>query len=371
MIEERILEVNIDDLNYGGVYALIKNVIENKPNNLYIDIASIEGFRKKENENLLNKHGCKVYFIGSKKNKIVKQIYVYKNLLTLFKYNKYMCVHIHADTANKLLISGLAAKKARVNKIILHSHASGVEGKYKMMKKIMHMLCRNFLHHIGADYVSCSDLAAMWMYGTTNNVRIIKNGIDLDKYKFDLEIRKKVRKSLGIDKEILIGHIGRFSYPKNHVFMLKIAKEIKNREKSIRFIFIGDGELKDQIVNCAKKLSVSDQIIFYGTSDKVQELLQAMDVFILPSIYEGFPLVGVEAQASGLPVIFSNTLSKMVKLLPDVDFIGISDEDVTKWCDRIFDFAKIKRRDTSTDLFKAGVGIETTIDNLIKLYMQI
>ena len=74
MIEERILEVNIDDLNYGGVYALIKNVIENKPNNLYIDIASIEGFRKKENENLLNKHGCKVYFIGSKKNKIVKQI---------------------------------------------------------------------------------------------------------------------------------------------------------------------------------------------------------------------------------------------------------------------------------------------------------
>ena len=158
----KVLEVNVDDQGNGGVYSLIKSVIENKPENLQIDIAALEPFEKKENIRYLRSLGTRIFFTGYKGNKIKKQLYIYKHMCTLLKKERYDVVHIHSDVANKLLVSGLAAKACGVPNIILHSHATGTDGKNRKIKKVVHDLCRNYLQYVGTDYAACSYAAAKY-----------------------------------------------------------------------------------------------------------------------------------------------------------------------------------------------------------------
>lgn len=226
----KVLEVNVDDLYSGGVFSLLKNVIINRDSTINIDIAALEKFEKKENLDILAEHNCKVHYVGCTGNKILKQLKIYKNLKSLIETETYDCIHIHADVSNKLLISGLAAKRAGARKIILHSHASGVDGKYRKMKLLIHKVCRCFLKYIGTDFVACSDLAAFWMFKniSLNHITIINNGVDLEKFRFNVEMRYEMRKKLNIrDNELVIGHVGRFAYQKNHEYLVTLFSALK------------------------------------------------------------------------------------------------------------------------------------------------
>jgi glycosyltransferase involved in cell wall biosynthesis len=365
----RVLEVNIDDLNFGGVFSLIKNVVENAPSNVNIDIATIEGFQKEENKRIFENKGSRIIYIGCNKNKIFKQLCVYINLKKYLKENHYDAVHIHADTANKLLVSGLAAKKAGTKSIILHAHASGVEGNHRRIKKMVHVFCRTLLPKIGTKFVVCSDTAKKWMFPSVNETILVKNGINLQKFRFDVEKREHVRRELHLsNEEILIGHVGRFAYPKNHEYLLKIAQELKKENANFKMMFVGNGELESEIKKKAAQVKVEDKIIFYGTTTSVQDLFQAMDVFALPSIYEGFPIVGVEAQASGLPVVISSTLTKDAKLIDHVKFLDITDKDIHEWCRWLLNFAKLERKDTYLELVNQQFDITDTINSFVRLY---
>ena len=135
-MEKKILEVNVDDLNMGGVYGLVKNVIINNENrNIQIDIASIEHFANRANIDMINSIGTHVFYVGYEGNKLLKQIKCFLNLRKLIKKGNYEYIHIHADVANKLFTSGLAAKSVGVKKVILHSHAAGVDGEHRKLKK--------------------------------------------------------------------------------------------------------------------------------------------------------------------------------------------------------------------------------------------
>ena len=157
---KRVLEVNVDDLHTGGVYSLVKNVIENNREQITIDIASYEKFEEKKHIEELKNNGTTVHYVGYKGNKLLKQFYCYRNLKRLIEKEQYTCIHIHADVANKILISAWAAKKAGAEKIILHSHAAGVDGDHRKIKSIVHKLSSYFLKNVGTDFVACSDLAA-------------------------------------------------------------------------------------------------------------------------------------------------------------------------------------------------------------------
>lgn len=134
----------------------------------------------------------------------------------LIREQNYTCVHIHADVANKLMVSGMAARTAGVTKIILHSHAAGVDGNHRWLKAWIHRRCRRLLKWIGTDYVACSDIAAEWMFPNiaAKEITLIQNGIDLQKFRFSQTVREMVRKQLQISDELLIGHVGRFCYQK-------------------------------------------------------------------------------------------------------------------------------------------------------------
>lgn len=368
----KVLEINVDDLNMGGVFSLVKNVIIHNHDQIQIDIAAVEKFSSQENVQLFKKRGTEVYYVGYEGNKWLKQLICFHRLKKLIKEKKYECVHIHADVANKLLISGLAAKCAGVKKIILHSHAAGVDGKHRNMKETIHKLCRRFLKQIGTDFVACSDVAATWMYPDIplESIVLVKNGIDLKKFRYDESIREKIRCQLNVEKKIVVGHVGRFCYQKNHDYFIKILQRIKKRDANMVLLLIGEGPDEQSFRNKLKEQNLEDNVVFYGVSQKVQELFMAMDVFVLPSHFEGLPIVGVEAQATGLPVIFSDKITKEAQLREDVVYLGIEDNDADIWVDNILQFAERKcdRQDAYIELKNKKFDIEDTINTFMTLY---
>lgn len=349
----KVLEVNVDDLYSGGVFSLLKNVIINRDSTINIDIAALEKFEKKENLDILAEHNCKVHYVGCTGNKILKQLKIYKNLKSLIETETYDCIHIHADVSNKLLISGLAAKRAGARKIILHSHASGVDGKHRKMKLLIHKVCRCFLKYIGTDFVACSDLAAFWMFKniSLNHITIINNGVDLEKFRFNVEMRYEMRKKLNIrDNELVIGHVGRFAYQKNHEYLVTLFSALKLIRPDAKLLLIGEGPYKNYIDQMVCKEHLQNSVIFYGTSNQVYNLFQAMDIFVLPSHFEGLPIVGVEAQAAGLPVIFSDQITREAKLIEAVEYLPITSESIGDWIETIEKFSSYKRKDTYNEL---------------------
>lgn len=373
----KVLEVNVDDQGNGGVYSLIKSVIENKPEDMQIDIAALEPFEKKENIKYLRSRGTRIFFVGYKGNKIKKQIYIYKHMCTLLKKERYDVVHIHADVSNKLFVSGLAAKMCNVSTIILHSHATGVDGKNRALKEKIHFAFRGRLRMLGAEYAACSYKAAKWMFpwAKKNDIFLLKNGIDLDKYHYNEKVRKSIRKVLNINKDdLLIGHVGRFMYQKNHTYILDIFEDISKRYKvinkkgQVRLLLVGDGELLPEIKKRAEKRGLIEKIIFYGLSNSVNELLQAMDVFIMPSNFEGFGIAALEAQASGLPVICSDKVPKSIRQTKSVNFLPITEKAIPKWSESILNIGTESRRDYCSLLEKKGFGIRSTVNSFINLY---
>lgn len=369
----KVLEVNVDDIGMGGVFSLVRNIIQQRDTeDLKIDIASIEQFENPNNIRNLAEYDCSVYYVGMTRNKTLKQFYCFYNLIRLIKDKGYDCVHIHADVANKLFVSGLASRIAGVRKIILHSHASNVEGKHRALKKIFHKACRNFLKYIGTDFLACSDYAAKWMYPNIKKEKIqfINNGINLRKFQFDTVKRDVIRRKLNVEDCFVLGHVGRFHHVKNHKYLIKIfAKVVAHHPKS-KLLLVGDGELKNEIQELSQNLGIVDNIIFYGVSNQVEILFQAMDCFVLPSFCEGFPIVGVEAQAAGLPVLFSNTITSTAKLIDEVKFLPITEDAIELWSNTILDISNYKRYNTYHELLERKFDISQTVETLTKLYLS-
>lgn len=371
----KVLEVNVDDLHTGGVYSLVKNVIEHSSKEIQIDIGAIEKFVNQKNVEHFEALGSKIYYLGYEGSKWKKQFVCYKNLKKLLEENKYDFVHIHADVANKLLVSALAAKRVGVKRVVVHSHAAGVDGNHRTFKVVVHRLCRIFLKNVATDFVACSDVAAVWMYPgiPKEKVMIIQNGIDLEKFRFKDNIRQNVREQLGITDEVLIGHVGRFAYQKNHEYILKIAKALKEKQMHSKILLVGEGPEKDRIKAVAEEMNLNDILVFYGTSNEVEKLFMAMDVFVLPSHFEGLPIVGVEAQASGLPVIFSDKITSQAKLLDDVTFLGIEDADISSWVDDVNHYGSMRRDRTEAykRLREEKYSIEDTVQSFMSLYLGV
>lgn len=371
-MKKRVLEVNVDDLNMGGVYSLVKNVVINNDRDVKIDIAAIERFSSQRNVNSFKDYNCDVYNVGYVGNKILKQFFVFFNICKLIKKGKYEYVHIHADVANKLFVSGIAARLSGAPRVILHSHAAGVDGENRKMKYLIHILLRRSLRYIATDLVACSDVAAEWMFPNVKkkNVMVIKNGIDLEKFRFDLGKRQNIRKKLNIQSKILIGHIGRFCYQKNHDYLLKILEAMKQKKFQASLLLVGEGPDEQKIREQVRINKLENDVIFYGLSDSVNELFMAMDIFVLPSHFEGLPIVGVEAQATGLPVIFSDKITQQAKLTSNVIYLGIEDDNVDEWTEKIWQMTHqdVNRDKAYFNLKEKKFDIKDTVYSFMRLY---
>ena len=279
-----------------------------------------------------------------------KIIRYHKKLKQVLKDGNYKIVHSHINALS--VFSLFAAKCAGVPVRIAHSHSTSNKKEWK--KNIIKNILRPFSKVFATDYMCCSELAGRWLFGTKEfdkgNVYILNNAIDLDKFKYDENVRKEVRKELDIDDDTLvIGHVGRFVEQKNHTFLIDIFNEVQKENKDSILLLVGQGPLEDIIKQKVRRLGLENKVMFLGQRNDVNRLYQAMDVFVLPSLYEGLPVVGVEAQASGLKCIFSNKITQEIKLIFDTELISLED-NVMIWSKVIL--TKSDKRKSKIDTIK-------------------
>ena len=246
-------------------------------------------------------------FLVPKYQKLPKYL---KALEELFRKKHYRIVHSNVNTLS--VFSLYAAKKAGVPVRISHSHSTSNPKEWK--RNIIKNILRPFSKKYATDYFACSELAGRYLFGDKTfdqgKVKIIHNAIDLDKFKFDPDARKKLRKELGIDdKTIVIGHVGRFVQTKNHHFLVYAFKKYHNKNPNTKLLLIGTGPLEEKIKAQVKKHNLEDSVLFLGQRNDTNKLYSVMDIFCLPSLYEGLPVAGIEAQAAGLPCVYSDKVT--------------------------------------------------------------
>lgn len=276
----------------------------------------------------LERRGSRIYQMPYLSGRNIPQYK--KELDTFFKQHQgdYQIVHGHLPNAAPFYMK--AAQKYGVKIRILHSHNSrGSDSKIKAIRNY-------FLNHQGVacsnTYFACSQLAANYLFGK-KKAEIIYNAIELDRFAFNSEIRVRLRKEYKIEDRIVIGHIGRFAPQKNHEFLIELAKKLKEYRSDFVFLLVGDGKLRTDIQNRIGIEGLEQYFILTGSVQNPQNYYQMMDAFILPSHYEGLPVVGVEAQVAGLPCYFSDAITEEVALTDLVKRFSLN--TLTEWIEEL------------------------------------
>ena len=302
-----------------------------------------------------------------------QKVFKYHNKLKkILKEGHYKIVHSHINTLS--VFSLFAAKCAGVPVRIAHSHST--TNKKEKKKNLLKQLLRPFSELFATDYMCCSELAGRWLFGDKEydkgNVYLLNNAIDLDKFKYNETLRKKKRKELGIkDDTLVIGHIGRFVAQKNHDYLIDIFNEIHKKNNNSVLLLAGQGPLMEEIKNKAKELNLDDSVKLLGQRNDANELYQAFDVFLLPSLYEGLPVVGVEAQAAGLLCYLSDDMTKETKVLDITKFMSLNNTP-EEWADNILDdVKKYKRIDVSKEMTAKNFNIKEEVKRLEKYYLNL
>lgn len=295
-----------------------------------------------------------------------------KELRKVLKDGEYKIVHSHINTLSVFPL--YAAKRVGVPVRIAHSHSTTNKKEWK--KNLLKQILRPFSKKYATDYMCCSELAGRWLFGNKaydeGKVYLLNNAIDLDKFKYDEKIRNNKRKGLGINEDTLvIGHIGRFVAQKNHTFLIDIFNEIHKKNKNSLLMLVGQGPLMNEIQEKVNNLGLKDSVIFLGQRSDVNELYQAMDFFILPSLYEGLPVVGVEAQASGLLCFLSDDMTKETKVLESTVFMSLSNT-AEEWANNILQSLKeYQRHDAKYEITKNNFNIKNEAGKLENKYLNL
>lgn len=292
----------------------------------------------------------------------------YKNALRHFfdKHPEYTIIHVHQDCLSSVILK--VAQRCNIKVRISHSHCANQDKDIKYPIKLYY---QRFISKYATELMACGNDAGMWMFRGAP-FKILNNAIDAKKYIYSSNERILQRRKWGIKPyELLIGHVGRFSPSKNHLFLVDIFEAIQ-RKTSAKLILVGDekGELAEQVKEKVSKLGLRDKVIFAGLRDDVAELMQAMDVFVFPSNYEGLPVTLIEAQAAGLPCLISDKVPIECKMTDLIRQLSLSN-GAEAWAEQAVINASIVREDTFEKISQAGFDIVENAKWLQSLYLKI
>lgn len=298
--------------------------------------------------------GAHIYKVTGLSHNPVKYFLDIKNII---RQNGYDVVFRHSDVAT-VAIDLVAARIGGAKRRIPHSHST--DSKHL----IAHMLLRPVLVFNATEYFACSEPAAEWMFGKkickNKRYQLVKNGIDLARYAYDVNLREEKRKELGISPDtLLIGHVGNFVYAKNHLFLLEIFAKVLELRPDSELLLAGDGELRPDIEQKIEELGIKEKVLLLGMRNDIPDLLQAMDVYLFPSVYEGLPVALVEAQAAGLPCVISDTIAPESKLTDHIKAASLQ-LPAYKWAEYVLKMSERVRTDSSHILKSAGYDIMET-----------
>lgn len=282
-------------------------------------------------------------------------------------HSEYRIVHQHVNSLS--YIEPLkAARKHGVPVRIIHGHSTK-EGGSMIHKYIHHWNQLIFSKQYATDNFACSDLSAKWLLGEkrykSGEYQIINNGIDTELFSFRNEVRNRMRKELNITDTFVIGLVGRFSYPKNHEFLIDIFEELHKKNNDAVLLLVGDGKMRSTIESKLIEKGLMNSTILTGVRSDITDILQAMDVFVMPSHYEGLPVSLVEAQATGLPCVVSDVITKQVEITEKIKYVSL-DTSAEKWADSIIQISSgYVRKEEKLRIIKSGFDV-----NQIALFLQ-
>lgn len=368
-----IILLNFCDGMYGGIESFLLNAFYCLDTNQYAvrfltcGRSTYDMFKS----DIIKHHGS-VDEIPILSNTYKKKLQVFYELIKYFRCYTPDIVHINSGTLSLQLLAAIAAKKCGVHKVIVHSH-NFLPNKTGV-KEIIKAPFKELLLSLGDTFLACSSGAAYWMFPKrmveNGTVIIIPNGVDTKKFKYDKNKRDAFRNSLNLSEELLIGNIGRFQGQKNHPFMIEIMDEVLKYEPSAKLLLVGEGELKESIISKTKLLGIDSSVLFLGERSDMDYFLSALDVFILPSLYEGLPIASVEAQASGVKTLLSSNITKEANVSGSAVFLPIDEVDSASiWAREILkDHSSMDRLIENNKVYQAGFDIHFCYQRMIDLY---
>jgi glycosyltransferase involved in cell wall biosynthesis len=282
----------------------------------------------------------------------------------------YDIVHIHYTTPLRAPYLK-EIKKAGASTRIYHAHSAFVSGKSKI-KYLVYAYMRKKISKYATDYFACSKAAGEWIFEnrlvSNGKVKVIYNGLEIDRFTFDEKKRNSLRAELGVDNKFVLVHTGRFTEQKNQMFLVGVFSELHKKNPDCYLLLLGDGPLKDDVKSRVEELNLNDSVLFLGVKNNVQDYLFAADCYVMPSLYEGLPVAGVEAQCSGLPCVMSNLITEEVAITDNVTFLDLN-ESISVWCDEILKCKSIERKDQTKVIREQGYDIDEIADRMQRFYM--
>lgn len=341
-MRKRILHVNIDNNGGNGAFALVMYLYSNLKSDYIFDFYTMGKFiESKELENI-EKLGGKVYSADLRKNKFLGHLKLPFKFKNCIKKNNYDTVHIHSEVAYKVFLYVLGARLAGVKRIIIHAHSSKIDGNYVLIKKIAHNLTKKAICKQGTDFLAISEDAANWLFtkdviNDKQHFNYLTNGICPQNYCFNEETRRRMRQQFNIaDDVILIGHVGALKKVKNQSFLIEIMYNLKNSDVNTKLMLVGEGEDRKKLEQKIEQLGLLNDALLLGTRSDVSDLMQAFDILVFPSFFEGVPMTLIEAQCIGMPIIASDTIQNTIKVNNNVKFESLN-RGIEYWCQIIKD----------------------------------
>lgn len=374
--EIKVLQINAENFGAGGISVIIWRLMEELENKkVQFSFLSQRDKAEKIYIDRILSDGGNIHYIKISTNIIWRYFERYFKCLEVLKQNNYDIVHINGNEAFGIISYVLAVKRNKKCKVVVHAHSTKfMNGGHIFLKKVLKSFFQPVLLRNVDCMLACSSEAAKFMFGKkAEQAVIIKNGLQYEKYSFDTMERKRFRSNLLDEDKIVIGHVGRFVYPKNHEFILKVFEKASEKNEKIELWLIGEqqGEIYKQILDRVKKNGLQNKVRFLGMTEKVREHLSAMDVLLFPSRFEGLPLVLVEAQTNGLPIICSDVITQEAIFSKNVKKLSL-DDDVELWVNELIRLGKEKRTGVDYESFlKSGFDISQNANVLWNEYRKL
>lgn len=357
----RVLQV-VTHMNRGGLETMLMNYYRhvNRERVQFDFLTHREG--KKDYDDEILSLGGHIYSVPP----LVPWSRSYKKALDNFfaDHPEYSVIHVHQDCLSGVVLK--AAEKRGIPVRAAHCHSASQDKNLKYFIKLYYK--RKIPKH-ATKLFACGQAAGEWMFGGAP-FEVINNAIDTARFAYDPAISAEKRTELGLPADaFVLGHVGRFCTVKNHTFLLDVFADLAKKDASARLLLVGSGELSDAMKQKASSLGLADRVIFTGGRSDVNELMQVMDVFAFPSLYEGLPVTLVEAQAAGLPCFISDKVPDDCKLTPDVQSIPLS-AGPAAWADAILSVKGRGHADNAKAIAAAGFDIRENARGLMEFYLK-
>lgn len=370
----RVLNV-VGRMGDGGIESLIMNIYRNLDREkVQFDFLTHKGSGGifEDEIRALGGHIYEMPVIRTATKTYYWKLFTYITALKRFfkAHPEYHVIHGHM-TNTAAIYMPISKKYGKVTCRIAHSHQShatpGLSGRVTN-------IIQKPIPKLATDYFACSEMAAHWIYPDeairSGKVKVIKNGVDPKRFHYDEEKREALRKELGLEGQFVLGHVGRFKTEKNQAFLVDVFAQLHKRLPESMLLLVGDGELRPEVEAKVHRLGLEKSVRFLGIRKDVDALMLAMDLFVLPSLYEGLPVVGVEAQATGLPVLTSTGVTRETDITGNVTFMEL-DAGAKAWADAALEIRQsFIRRDMYEYIKENGYDITETAAWLQEFYIK-